>query len=110
MASTTQWSDFHARHGSVPNRSFVDPADLERQRCGIKGLFCCLSTLVGGGAMLSNSSKSQRRAQRQTAAPAAASYGPPGHLRYDNNDEFGFSFSPPRAMPRQKQPQGKYVT
>jgi hypothetical protein len=110
MTSTTQWSDFHARHGSVPNRSFVDPADLERERCGIKGLLCCLSSLVGGGVMLSNSTKSQRRAQRQAAAAAAASYGPPGHLRYSDEDEFGFSFSPPRAMPHKQQTQAKYVT
>ena len=109
MASTTtKWADFHQKHGTVTGRSFVDPADLERERCGIKGLLCCLSTLVGGGAMLGSSSKSQRRAQRQ-----AASYmhGPPGHFRHNDNDEFGFSFSPPRAMPGQKQPQGnKYVT
>ena len=59
--------------------------------------------------MLSNSTKNQRKAQRQAAA-AAASYGPPGHLRYSDDDEFGFSFSPPRAMPHKQQAQAKYVT
>ena len=80
----------------------MDPAELERQRNNkmcMKSIFCCLSVLVTGSC--GRSSRSSRRKRARKAA-AVSVYGAPGHIRFDDKDDLGFNFSPPRAMPTQK--------
>mmetsp|Transcript_23524 Transcript_23524/g.51151 ORF Transcript_23524/g.51151 Transcript_23524/m.51151 type:complete len:122 (-) Transcript_23524:217-582(-) len=105
---TTDWVDFHARHGTGPKSRnggvggpFTDPAELERQRSRkmcIKTVFCCLSALVTGGG------GRNRRRRRAREAVAASTYDrrPGSQSGFDDNDDFSFCFSPPRSMSRQK--------
>ena len=104
---STEWADFHARHGSSVD-PYLEPRNnkiLSQET--IRSVFCCLSSLVGGPT------QSQRRAQQAVAMSAMSGR----HMPYDGTSEDfgkgGSSFiNNNLSPPRRKKSQGniKYIS